>query len=157
MAIFDNTPLPTVNKHFVYLVVDDFDTMCKVTVNQLRSLGAERILTAKNGAEALSILKAHHVDMVLSDWSMPVMSGLDLLKATLGWMAFAAAAIPPIRPPPPTATTSVSRSGTSSNISRATVACPAMTSASSKGCTKVKPRSVASSTACERASSNSAP
>ena len=81
MSIFDNAPLPTVDKTFVYLVVDDFETMCKVTVNQLRTLGAERILTAKDGAEALRILKAQHVDMVLSDWNMPVMTGLALLKA----------------------------------------------------------------------------
>lgn len=65
----------------VFLVVDDFEPMRKVTVNQLRSLGAANVLTAMNGAEALRMLKTQPVDMVLSDWNMPVMSGLDLLQA----------------------------------------------------------------------------
>ena len=62
-------------------MVDDFEPMRKVTVNQLRGMGAANIVTAANGAEALLILKGQHVDMVLSDWNMPVMSGLDLLQA----------------------------------------------------------------------------
>ena len=65
----------------ISLVVDDFEPMRKVTVNQLRGLGVANVLTAINGAEALRILKAQPVDMVLSDWNMPVMSGLDLLQA----------------------------------------------------------------------------
>lgn len=65
----------------VFLVVDDFDPMRKVTVNQLRTLGVNQIFTAANGAEALRILRAQKVDIVLSDWNMPVMSGLDLFKA----------------------------------------------------------------------------
>ena len=63
------------------LVVDDFEAMCKVTVSQLRQIGVERVLTAKNGAEALRYLKSQPFDIVLSDWNMPVMSGIDLLKA----------------------------------------------------------------------------
>ncbi|MBK6650579.1 MAG: response regulator [Betaproteobacteria bacterium] len=81
MSIFDSTPLPSIDKGMVYLVVDDFDAMCKVTVNQLEALGAEKVLTARNGAEALRILRSEHVDIVLSDWNMPVLSGLELLKA----------------------------------------------------------------------------
>ncbi len=68
------------NLKTVYLVVDDFDVMRKVTVGQLRILGADKILTAANGVEALRILRREHVDLVLSDLSMPVMSGLELLK-----------------------------------------------------------------------------
>lgn len=68
----------------IFLVVDDFEPMRKVTVNQLRGIGAANILTAVNGAEALRILKGRHVDIVLSDWNMPVMSGLDLLQAMRG-------------------------------------------------------------------------
>ncbi len=64
----------------VYLVVDDFDVMRKVTAGQLRALGGDKILTAANGVEALRILRREHVDLVLSDLSMPVMSGLDLLR-----------------------------------------------------------------------------
>ncbi|HEY4083525.1 MAG TPA: response regulator [Burkholderiaceae bacterium] len=63
------------------LVVDDFEAMCKVTVNQLRQVGVERITTAKDGAEALRHLKSAPFDIVLSDWNMPVMTGIDLLKA----------------------------------------------------------------------------
>ncbi len=68
-------------KNTVYLVVDDFEVMRKVIVGQLRLCGADRILTATNGAEALRILHREPIDMVLSDLSMPVMSGLELLKA----------------------------------------------------------------------------
>ena len=77
-----NSPQPTnLDKNQVFLVVDDFDTMRRVTVNQLRLLGAEKILSARNGLEAMRILKHQHVDLVLSDWNMPVMNGLELLQA----------------------------------------------------------------------------
>ncbi|MBK6905952.1 MAG: hybrid sensor histidine kinase/response regulator [Rhodocyclaceae bacterium] len=65
----------------VFLVVDDIETMRKVISNQLRMLGASQILTANNGVEALKILKRQHVSVVLSDWNMPLMTGLELLKA----------------------------------------------------------------------------
>lgn len=68
----------------VFLVVDDFEPMRKVTVNQLRGMGAANIVSAVNGAEALRVLKARHVDMVLCDWNMPIMSGLELLQAMRG-------------------------------------------------------------------------
>jgi len=64
-----------------FLVVDDFDSMRKVTINQLKQLGATKILEAANGAEALKIISRQPITMVLSDWNMPVMSGLDLLLA----------------------------------------------------------------------------
>lgn len=69
------------NSDTVFLVVDDFEPMRKITANQLRSLGANNILTAPNGLEALRVLNTQHVDVVLSDWNMPVMTGLELLKA----------------------------------------------------------------------------
>jgi PleD family two-component response regulator len=62
-----------------FLVVDDFDSMRKVTINQLKQLGAQRIVEAANGAEAAKILAREPITMVLSDWNMPVMSGLELL------------------------------------------------------------------------------
>jgi PleD family two-component response regulator len=65
----------------IFLVVDDFEPMRKVTSSQLRAMGAGTIVTAGNGAEALRILKKRRVDIVLSDWNMPVMTGLELLKA----------------------------------------------------------------------------
>lgn len=65
----------------VFLVVDDFDAMCRATVNQLHSMGFHHTLTASNGAEALQILRQHKVQVVLSDWNMPVLSGLELFQA----------------------------------------------------------------------------
>ncbi len=70
-----------IDKQTVFLVVDDFEPMRIVTSSQLRAMGAKTIVTANNGAEALRILKNKKVDIVLSDWNMPVMTGLELLKA----------------------------------------------------------------------------
>ncbi len=67
-------------KKTIFLVVDDFEPMRKITEGQLRMLGASTILVANNGADALRILKNQRVDIVLSDWNMPVMAGLELLK-----------------------------------------------------------------------------
>ena len=62
-----------------FLIVDDFDSMRKVTINQLKQLGAIKMVEAANGAEAIKILARQPITMVLSDWNMPVMSGLELL------------------------------------------------------------------------------
>jgi PleD family two-component response regulator len=75
----DSLSLAVRLKQGVFLVVDDFDSMRKVTMNQLKQLGATRMFEAANGAEALKMLAKHPVTMVLSDWNMPVMSGLELL------------------------------------------------------------------------------
>jgi CheY-like chemotaxis protein len=75
------TQAQAINKETVFLIVDDFEPMRKVTAGQLRSMGAQAIVTANNGAEALRILKKQRVDIVLSDWNMPVMTGLELLIA----------------------------------------------------------------------------
>jgi two-component system sensor histidine kinase/response regulator len=80
-SIYTQPRVPTLNNELVFLVVDDFDAMRRITVNQLRILGAEKILTAGDGRAALRILKSQHIDCILSDWNMPVMSGIDLLKA----------------------------------------------------------------------------
>ena len=63
------------------LTVDDFSTMRRIIRNMLRQLGFTNILEAEDGAEALSLLQREKVDFVISDWNMPNMSGLDLLKA----------------------------------------------------------------------------
>lgn len=65
----------------VFLVIDDLESMRQVTVNQLRLLGAGKILTAHNGADGLRLLRNMSVDVVLSDWNMPVLDGMGLLKA----------------------------------------------------------------------------
>lgn len=80
MPIVQEKSFFQLDKRKTYLVVDDFDTMRRVTVNQLKLLGAENILTANDGKQALRLLRSQHIDMVLSDWNMPVMTGIDLLR-----------------------------------------------------------------------------
>jgi len=81
MSHFTNSSASPIGQGARCLVVDDFEAMRKVTINQLRQLGAERIESARNGAEALRLLKNQHFDVVLSDWNMPVMTGVELLQA----------------------------------------------------------------------------
>jgi len=63
------------------LIVDDFEPMRKITADHLKKLGAQNIQMATNGAEALKLLQNQPFDIVISDWNMPVMTGLELLKA----------------------------------------------------------------------------
>ena len=63
-----------------FLVVDDFDAMRKVTSSHLRQQGASKLVEAGNGAEAMRILLRQPVTLILSDWNMPVMTGLELLQ-----------------------------------------------------------------------------
>ena len=69
------------SNRLTFLIVDDLELMRTVTINQLRAMGCEKVLSAKNGADALRVLRAHKVDVILADWNMPVMTGLQLLKA----------------------------------------------------------------------------
>ena len=66
------------------LVVDDFATMRKVIRNLLKKIGYENVVEAEDGVMALKELKAQKVDFVISDWNMPNMTGLELLKAVRG-------------------------------------------------------------------------
>lgn len=61
------------------LVIDDMESMRKITCEHLRQFGITKILEAANGAEALKLLDSHSVNVILSDWNMPVMTGLELL------------------------------------------------------------------------------
>ncbi len=64
------------------LVVDDFATMRRIVKNILTQLGFTNIVEADDGSTAIEVLKADNsVDMVISDWNMPKMTGLELLKA----------------------------------------------------------------------------
>ena len=63
------------------LVVDDIPTMRKHVINILFDLGFKNIVEAENGATAISMVEAGKIDFVITDWNMPEMSGLDLLKA----------------------------------------------------------------------------
>jgi len=70
-----------VYKDMTVLVVDDFSTMRRIVRNILRDLEFKNILEADNGASALDVLNAQEVHLVVSDWNMPKMSGLELLKS----------------------------------------------------------------------------
>lgn len=71
-------------KNLRILVVDDFDTMTRIIRNLLLDLGYDQILTAKNGIQACRVLEDHDVDLIISDWNMPKMTGLELLKKVRG-------------------------------------------------------------------------
>jgi two-component system chemotaxis response regulator CheY len=74
----------SVNKNLKILIVDDFATMRKVIRNLLKQGGFENVVEAEDGVAALKILKSQQVDFIISDWNMPNMSGLELLKAVRG-------------------------------------------------------------------------
>lgn len=62
------------------LVVDDFSTMRRIVKNLLKQLGFENIDEAEDGAQAYTKMKEGGYGFVVTDWNMPNMDGLDLLK-----------------------------------------------------------------------------
>lgn len=62
------------------LVVDDFSTMRRIIKNILLDLGFENILEAEDGLAAVDILNTENVNLVIADWNMPRMTGLELLQ-----------------------------------------------------------------------------
>jgi len=68
-------------KKIKILVVDDFGTMRKVIRNLLKQSGYENVTEAEDGVVALNILKTRKVDFVISDWNMPNMTGIELLRS----------------------------------------------------------------------------
>ncbi|MGQ9687511.1 MAG: chemotaxis response regulator CheY [Desulfobaccales bacterium] len=70
----------TINYRMKVLVVDDFATMRKIVRNILKQIGFENITEAEDGNVALQVLKNENVGLVVTDWNMPNMSGLDLLR-----------------------------------------------------------------------------
>ncbi|MDN5379654.1 response regulator [Thermodesulfobacterium sp.] len=69
------------NTNLKVLVVDDFATMRKIIKNILTQLGFKNIFEADDGSSALELLKKEKIDLIISDWNMPKMNGLELLKA----------------------------------------------------------------------------
>ena len=63
------------------LVVDDFSTMRRIIKNLLRDLGFTEISEADDGSTALPMLRNGDFEFVVTDWNMPGMQGIDLLKA----------------------------------------------------------------------------
>jgi two-component system chemotaxis response regulator CheY len=64
-----------------FLVVDDFSTMRRIVRNLLKELGYSNADEAEDGAVALAKLKSEKFDFVVSDWNMPNMTGIELLKS----------------------------------------------------------------------------
>lgn len=69
------------SKNLRFLVVDDFSTMRRIVKNLLNDLGYANVAEADDGQSALPMLKAGGFDFLVTDWNMPGMPGLDLLKA----------------------------------------------------------------------------
>ena len=69
-----------VEKDLKILVVDDFSATRTLVINHLSKLGYSNTVEAENGVSALARLKSALFDLVVTDWSMSDMSGLDLLK-----------------------------------------------------------------------------
>ena len=62
------------------LVVDDFATMRRILKNILKQLGFKNLVEADDGTTAWDVLEEQKIDLVLCDWNMPKMTGLELLK-----------------------------------------------------------------------------
>ena len=69
------------SKDMKFLVVDDFSTMRRIIKNLLNDLGYANVSEADDGATALPMLQTGNFDFLVTDWNMPGMPGLDLLKA----------------------------------------------------------------------------
>ncbi len=63
------------------LVVDDFATMRKIIKNLLKQIDIDTVTEAENGKQALEILRSEKIDLIISDWIMPEMTGIEFLKA----------------------------------------------------------------------------
>jgi two-component system chemotaxis response regulator CheY len=69
------------DKHMKILIVDDFSTMRRIIKNLLRDLGFTNTSEADDGKTALPLLQGGDFDFLVTDWNMPGMTGIELLKA----------------------------------------------------------------------------
>lgn len=69
------------NPEMKVLVVDDAATMRRIVRSLLRELGIKNVREAEDGEMALEDLKRQRADLVVSDWAMPRMTGIELLRA----------------------------------------------------------------------------
>ena len=67
-----------------FLVVDDFSTMRRIVRNLLKELGFANVQEAEDGVDALNKLRGDKFDFVVSDWNMPNMTGIELLRNIRG-------------------------------------------------------------------------
>ncbi|WP_168198882.1 chemotaxis response regulator CheY [Luteimonas granuli] len=69
------------NKNMRVLIVDDFSTMRRIIKNLLSDLGFNNSVEAEDGHSALAVLRRETIELVVTDWNMPGMSGIELLRA----------------------------------------------------------------------------
>ncbi|WP_029893626.1 chemotaxis response regulator CheY [Desulfohalovibrio reitneri] len=68
------------DKNMRVLVVDDFSTMRRIVKNILKQIGMTNVVEADDGTTAWDLLNREPVDFIVSDWNMPQMSGIELLR-----------------------------------------------------------------------------
>lgn len=64
-----------------FLVVDDSSTMRRIIINTLNKLGYQEIVEASNGREGMDRVGSAEIDMVITDWNMPEMNGIEFIRA----------------------------------------------------------------------------
>lgn len=69
------------DKNMKFLIVDDFSTMRRIIRNLLKELEFTNADEAEDGVVALSKLRGGNFEFVVSDWNMPNMTGIELLRA----------------------------------------------------------------------------
>ncbi len=69
-----------VDKNQRILVVDDFQTMRRIIINLLRQLGFTNVCEAPDGKIALERVRSEKIDLIVSDWNMPNMTGMEFLQ-----------------------------------------------------------------------------
>ena len=76
------------DKNLKFLVVDDFSTMRRIVRNLLKELGYTNVDEAEDGVVALQKLNGGNFQFVITDWNMPNMTGIELLKAVRAEAAY---------------------------------------------------------------------
>jgi len=74
----------SLNKNMRVMIVDDYNTMLRIMRNLLRQLDFNNVEEATNGETALNALRREPFDLIISDWNMAPMTGLDLLRSVRG-------------------------------------------------------------------------
>ncbi len=74
----------TVDKNMNILIVDDYNTMLRIIKNLLKQLGFNNVDEATDGSKAYELVKQKSYGLIISDWNMEPMTGLDFLKALRG-------------------------------------------------------------------------
>ncbi|MFO7818289.1 MAG: chemotaxis response regulator CheY [Thermodesulfobacteriota bacterium] len=69
-----------IDKNMRVLIVDDFSTMRRIIKNIMRQLGYNNIVEADDGTTAWDTLNKDKIDFIVSDWNMPKMTGIELLR-----------------------------------------------------------------------------